>query len=94
MTVSKKRQKEFEKHVAHLRVMLGTWLIDAEGMRMAALLHVTAEMLAAFHTDVIEAKRAEVADEAFAGMRDTHDHALKDFDRTFAMMESQGQSKH
>lgn len=77
MTVSKKHQKEFEKHVAHLRVMLGTWLIDVDSIGMAALLHVTAEMLAAFHMDVIEEKRSDVADEAFAGMRGTHDDTLK-----------------
>lgn len=94
MAMSKKRQAELEKHVAYLRVTLGMWLVDADSTRMAALMHVTAEMLAAFHMDVIEAKRAEMADEAFAGMRETHDYAIKDFDQTFALMESQGQAKH
>lgn len=88
------RQEEFEKHVAFLRVTLGVWLIDADGVRMAALMHVAAEMLAAFHMDVTEEKRSEMTDSAFTAMRETHDHTLNIFDQKFALMESQGQAKH
>jgi len=88
------RQEEFEKHVAFLRATLGVWLSDADGERMAALMHVAAEMLAAFHMDVTEEKRSEIADSAFTAMRETHDDTLNAFDQEFALMESQGQAKH
>lgn len=87
--------EEYKNCAVELHLLLSDYICKGnEFARTGALMLVVSGLMAVMHSEIAPERRKEMADEAFAGMREKHDASLALLEQEFPDDPPAGTIKH